>query len=138
MLPGMFEVDTEVVNLLGTDYVPNFLETQSIGEIMARYENTMRGMDAKLEELRNEMARIQDAKQQVQLKLHKLLGLLAPIRRLPPELLGQTFVHALLITPSWPNQDICVNDISSKTMPLVLLRVCKRWRRIALHTPRLF
>ncbi|KIJ42599.1 hypothetical protein M422DRAFT_254382 [Sphaerobolus stellatus SS14] len=116
----MFEVDTEVVNLLGTDYVPNQLETESIGEIMARYETVMYGMDTKLEKLKNEIVRIQEAKEQVQHRFHKLSGLLAPIRRLPPEILGQTFVHTLLRDSywHWMNGDICVDTIS-------LLNICR-------------
>ena len=60
--------------------------------------------------------------------------LFAPVRRLPPEILGEIFLHCVEspIDPSNPK------DTSFHDPPLVLVRVCRRWYQVVYNTPRLF
>ncbi|KAJ7766702.1 hypothetical protein B0H16DRAFT_370612 [Mycena metata] len=60
-------------------------------------------------------------------------GLLAfgpfiPTPPLPPEILSEIFVHCL---PEWPGPDL-------EEAPLLLCRVCRRFREVAVSTPRLW
>ncbi|PPR07874.1 hypothetical protein CVT24_005611 [Panaeolus cyanescens] len=57
-------------------------------------------------------------------------SVISPIRRLPDEMLGEIFLHAMFSTKRLaPNP---------KEAPLVLTLVCKRWSRVAKATPRLW
>ncbi|KIJ49207.1 hypothetical protein M422DRAFT_777706 [Sphaerobolus stellatus SS14] len=67
------------------------------------------------------------------------------IHRIPPEILGQIFVACLEETnlecdhaAFHPYNNALVPNITTDSAPLVLLRVSKEWRRVALGTPELF
>ncbi|KAJ7766707.1 hypothetical protein B0H16DRAFT_1882739 [Mycena metata] len=54
---------------------------------------------------------------------------LGPITTLPPETLGEIFIHSRNESLKAPNPKSC---------PLLLTRVCRRWRTVALSTPALW
>ncbi|KAJ7171987.1 hypothetical protein C8R46DRAFT_991904 [Mycena filopes] len=54
---------------------------------------------------------------------------MTPPSPLPPELVAEIFLHCIEFEPVTPDVD---------TAPLVLTRVCRRWRAIALSTPELW
>ncbi|KAH7884248.1 hypothetical protein F5I97DRAFT_1887978, partial [Phlebopus sp. FC_14] len=56
-------------------------------------------------------------------------ALTSAVRRLSPEILAEIFCHCLPEYPSVPR---------AKDTPLVLTRVCQRWRSIAMATPQLW
>lgn len=57
-------------------------------------------------------------------------GLLSPVRRLPPEVLQEIFLHCL------PTEHNAIRSVAEP--PLLLGRICSAWRRIALSTPQLW
>lgn len=61
-------------------------------------------------------------------------AVLAPIRRVSPEILGEIFFHFL--TP-WDPLDGCQPQ-SLDYAPWLLTRICRRWRRVAFGTPQLW
>lgn len=83
------------------------------------------------------MKRVRDVHQQlldkrdqivVSMQVHQ--GLISCIRRLPSELLGEIFLRCL---PPQPHI-----EPDTTTAPLLLLAVCRGWRKVALGTPRLW
>lgn len=54
----------------------------------------------------------------------------SPVRRIPPEVLGEIFYHCLPIAPY-----VTPRDVES---PMVLTQVCRHWRAVAMSTPRLW
>ncbi|KAJ7673814.1 hypothetical protein DFH06DRAFT_954437, partial [Mycena polygramma] len=66
---------------------------------------------------------------QENIKAAKLLlaEIVYPVLTLPPEITAQIFVQA--VKP--------LDKASSTSAPLLLLRICRQWRTIALSTPRL-
>ncbi|KIM76328.1 hypothetical protein PILCRDRAFT_36243, partial [Piloderma croceum F 1598] len=61
---------------------------------------------------------------------HLHTALVAPIRRLPPEVLSKIFLRY--------NDENNVPYIRLNKAPLLLGSMCSRWRTIALSTPRLW
>ncbi|KAF8202822.1 hypothetical protein K438DRAFT_1758127 [Mycena galopus ATCC 62051] len=59
----------------------------------------------------------------------KLAAVFYPVLELPTEITSEIFVHCLLNVPLTP---------TALTAPLLLLRICKKWREIALKTPVLW
>ncbi|KAJ7940156.1 hypothetical protein B0H13DRAFT_1454893, partial [Mycena leptocephala] len=49
---------------------------------------------------------------------------------LPPEILAEIFIHCL------PTQEFVTPDLT--TAPLILCGICRRWREVALSTPKLW
>ncbi|KAG2095481.1 uncharacterized protein F5147DRAFT_718561 [Suillus discolor] len=62
------------------------------------------------------------------MNLHK--GLLSALWRLPTEVLSQIFNHCLPETKVWPP--------STLRAPMLLTRICQRWREVAVGTPDLW
>lgn len=68
--------------------------------------------------------------------------LAAPIRRIPPEVLGVIFEHcceSLDEGVDWMSRKYGESEaITQNSAPLLVSRVCRRWRRVALGTPQLW
>ncbi|KAH7887188.1 hypothetical protein F5I97DRAFT_1873831 [Phlebopus sp. FC_14] len=79
----------------------------------------LRAVETKLKERRTRVRESQ--------RFHR--GLTSPIRRLSPEILAEIFCHCLPENPPVPR---------ARAIPLVLTRVCQRWRSIATATPQLW
>ncbi|KAF8528517.1 hypothetical protein BU17DRAFT_16876, partial [Hysterangium stoloniferum] len=59
-------------------------------------------------------------------------ALLLPVRKLPPETLGLIFIQCL------PDEESNGLSTSVLDVPLLLMRVCRRWSNIARSTPQLW
>ncbi|KAJ7739686.1 hypothetical protein DFH07DRAFT_892367, partial [Mycena maculata] len=79
-----------------------------------------------LDKLLCETAELRQCSQQ-----HKVF--IAPIRRIPPELLAEVFMHSVDLEARAAHTH--PNPI---TPPLILGEICREWRAIALSTPRLW
>ncbi|KAF7294256.1 F-box domain-containing protein [Mycena chlorophos] len=102
--------------------VPSLAAWFLLKAVVARYEQSQR--------------RVEQQRQMVQLaqRLHRGLS------NLPVELMSEIFCFATI--PSWPyDWEDTVPSIWNRggdTQPFNLLRVCRRWRQIALTTPELW
>ncbi|KIJ55611.1 hypothetical protein M422DRAFT_152038, partial [Sphaerobolus stellatus SS14] len=132
------ETTRRYYDLLGSDFAPSGTELHSASIF---HENLIKQIvdldtidgqqgDSQTLELRALDAALQITK-----------ALLSPMRRLPPEIMAEIFI--------WCTEDrfsakiefggfIKELEISPFKAPLLLMRVCRRWRRIALNTSRLF
>ncbi|KAG1758714.1 hypothetical protein EDD22DRAFT_909394 [Suillus occidentalis] len=61
-------------------------------------------------------------------------GLVSPVCRLPTEVLSQIFYHCLGLSRSLSNLRLP----SKLTAPLLLTRICRRWREVAVDMPNLW
>ncbi|KAJ7706698.1 hypothetical protein B0H17DRAFT_910311, partial [Mycena rosella] len=69
--------------------------------------------------------------------LHAHKSIISPLRRLPPEILGEIFSFA--VHAAYYFGDISeVSGPISQQAPWVLTRVCRRWAAVALATPALW
>ncbi|KIJ39442.1 hypothetical protein M422DRAFT_781023 [Sphaerobolus stellatus SS14] len=132
-------LDTQAVSLLtslSTDYIPSPLEALSISTCLTTISSSMTTLDSKLLSLTNELNTLLFARQGLVKEASIYHAALSPMRRLPAEMMGEIFLHCIAnsIDPS----SIAPYHITPHTAPLILLHVCRRWRRIALDTPRLF
>ena len=75
-------------------------------------------------------ARLEENSAQVRKSLLAHQSLISFARRIPPEVLGEIFYHCLPKTPY-----IIPKGNES---PMVLTRVCRRWRNVAISTPHLW
>ncbi|KIK67566.1 hypothetical protein GYMLUDRAFT_877971 [Collybiopsis luxurians FD-317 M1] len=92
---------------------------------------------ARLKELNNEIMRIKKVAEFLVAErstVHRYIrshqALLSPMRGLPAEILSEIFLHCLPLDR---------NPVRSmREPPLLFTRVCRRWRDVALNTPRLW
>ncbi|PPQ80853.1 hypothetical protein CVT26_015182 [Gymnopilus dilepis] len=75
----------------------------------------------------------------IQASLTAHQAVLHPIRSLPPEILSQIFCHCLAenVNPTISGLQIPNRPVPSAA-PLLLARICRGWRKVALGTPQLW
>jgi hypothetical protein len=124
-------------NLLATDYAPFPDEARLIQATIDEQQEQLQCLDSdiastspevQLEELHAERAAITEA-------IEIRSALLAPVRRLSPETLGEIF---WLCLPSLLNGTTSSNIEQLESAPLLLTHVSRQWRRIARGNPRLW
>ncbi|OAX34401.1 hypothetical protein K503DRAFT_774598 [Rhizopogon vinicolor AM-OR11-026] len=110
---------------------------QSIHAILPELQQQLRAVYQEITDLDEVIDRLHDLRQQVSEKqariaqsiiLHR--GCASAFWRLPVEVLCQIFVHCL------PETDHL--RISPGLAPLLLTRVCRRWKEVAVNSPRLW
>src|SRR5882672_9516402 len=122
---------TPVLDLLGGNYVASESQAQMICDTISsvRAGNISR-LEGEITRLRAVLDGLTAKLDAFQIYTHSLVALVAPIRRLPPEVLSEIFLHY--------NDENNISDLQLNTAPLLLGGVCSRWRTIALSTPRLW
>ncbi|KAJ6493266.1 hypothetical protein C8R45DRAFT_989253 [Mycena sanguinolenta] len=115
---------------LSTNFVPTDVECDDIRAFL-------RGPRTKLADITEEIARLQSLLNEAMHQRDELQGfinvhtaLVSPVRRLPDDIMQEIFLAA---RPSDRNP-----AMTSDEAPLLLCRICKSWRTIALTTPSLW
>ena len=110
---------------------------RAITEIVRQRNAQLDDVTAELASVAAILARVRDVHQQLLDTSHQIVasmrahqGLISCIRRLPSEILGEIFVRCV------PPEPYVEPDTTAA--PLLLLAVCRGWRRVALGTPRLW
>ncbi|KIJ55766.1 hypothetical protein M422DRAFT_151568, partial [Sphaerobolus stellatus SS14] len=128
----------EVIRLLETDYVPSHIEGESYQESLTKCNARVEEVTSKINVLEEQIKDLAKLRDELRATHEATSGLFAPIRRLPVEILSEIFLQCLPPPAGNLHYLLALHSIIWTEAPLILLGVCKRWRRIALGTPRLF
>ncbi|KAJ7058471.1 hypothetical protein C8F01DRAFT_291722 [Mycena amicta] len=115
---------------LGTNYCPTDDEIHEINALLEAPSAQLLEFDAKIAELQKSMDSLIAQRSEVASFVAEHKALLAPIRRLPMEVLQAIFVACL---PEERHPAMVAEDA-----PILLTRICTTWRQVALATPRLY
>jgi len=121
---------TPVPDLLGGHYIASESQAQMICDTISVAQADISRLDGEITRLNAVLDGLTRKRDALQTYTHLHTALVAPIRRLPPEVLSEIF--------------LCYNDennvlyIRLNKVPLLVGGVCSRWRTIALSTPRLW
>lgn len=124
------ESPSPFASLLGTNYAATSEEASKLSEFLA-------SPICKLNELQGEIIRVKalydtltEQHTELSCDISRHQALMAPIRRLPVDIIQEIFLHCL---PT-------VHDaiISPRECPILLTRICSGWRHIALKTAALW
>ncbi|KAL0564389.1 hypothetical protein V5O48_017658 [Marasmius crinis-equi] len=111
--------------ILDTNHAPSLEERVEI-------ESLLHGPEERLRVLEAEINKLQAEKEELRRYIDRHRALLSPFRRLPADLWGEIFVHAL------PLNEYNLPGRTLKDAPLLLTHICRTWRDIAMRTPRLW
>jgi hypothetical protein len=115
----------------GTNYfASDALEVKEISSIIHAHEQELALLEDEITRQESILQDLNLQRDQISLSVRNHRLLLSNTCRLAPELLAEIFIHCL------PSNHLPTR--SSSEAPLVLLSVCKRWREIAIKTPRLW
>ncbi|KAE9395843.1 hypothetical protein BT96DRAFT_776240, partial [Gymnopus androsaceus JB14] len=115
-------------SLLNSNYAPAKEEVDQILDICSESADDLERLNAQIMRLQASLQSITAKRDGIQAKLDVYRVALSPLRRMPTEVLQGIF-H-LTIDP-FP-------VLSSSEGPLLLGRVCSRWRSISASTPELW
>ncbi|KAF7374469.1 hypothetical protein MSAN_00331200 [Mycena sanguinolenta] len=122
--------DSPFVDRLNTNYAPSNSEILEIHALLVDPENELARIDARIEEMEIALAQLKEQRASLERPIDAHRALLAPIRRIPQDVLVEIF---LLCLPSEHNA-----LIDPAEAPLVLVRICRHWRSVAYSSPILW
>ncbi|KAJ7255834.1 hypothetical protein B0H12DRAFT_960797, partial [Mycena haematopus] len=117
-------------NILRTNAVPSDAECDSIRNLLEGSLKDLADVSEEIKRLQSLMDEAAHKRERLQQFIDAHLALLSPVRRLPDDIVRSVLTATL---PSTGNA-----TISSDEAPLLLCRVCKSWRALALSTPQLW
>ncbi|KAF5382821.1 hypothetical protein D9757_007311 [Collybiopsis confluens] len=120
--------DSPFASLIGTNHVPTRIERNTLDALLIDPQLELSRLQSEMRRIQTELEGVARRKQEVEeyIVAHRALASLE--RQLPPEILAEVFAQCL---PKYGTRDL-------DEAPLVLTRVCRNWRQIALGTPRLW
>ncbi|KAJ6508337.1 hypothetical protein C8R45DRAFT_967086 [Mycena sanguinolenta] len=122
--------DSPFVNRLHTNYVPSDSEIIEIRSLLVDPADELARIDAQIQPMAIALSQLRDQRCSLQGQIDAHMALLAPIRRIPHDVLLEIFFSCL---PTEHNTLIDPDEA-----PLVLGRICRHWRQIAYSAPILW
>ncbi|KAK7443465.1 hypothetical protein VKT23_015638 [Stygiomarasmius scandens] len=122
--------DSHFTHLLKTNYSASAEESRLIRGMLKESKQVVDDIDKEIAALRASIKKRLVRRNYIAAKMDAHRALISPIRRLSSELISEIFIHCL-------SDDH--NPVRSiKEAPLLLTRICRLWREIALADPRLW
>jgi F-box-like len=127
---------TPVPELLGGYFVPTTIQTQLIHDTLSTAQSYMSQIDNEVIRLTSDVEELQSKRADLLKYTQSHIALSTPVRRFPPEILSEIFLHCM--ETKWFNPAYYERLPRLDRAPLLLGSVCKQWRTIALSTPKLW
>ncbi|OJA09587.1 hypothetical protein AZE42_06664 [Rhizopogon vesiculosus] len=112
-------------------------QPESINAILTERREQLNTVLRNIPALNTIMIKIKDLRQQLVGEQHKIVhsmtlhrGYKSALWRLPVEVLNQIFIHCLPKTDCW--------WISPEVAPILLTKICRKWREVAVNLPSLW
>ncbi|KAF8555193.1 hypothetical protein OG21DRAFT_940335 [Imleria badia] len=132
---GSLKIPHAYVSLLRSNGCPSTKACTDIQSLIEEHERQLVTLQDHVEHLKTCLADMERRQVYTKAVLVKLHTTLAPIKRLPPEILSEIFERCLNVKSSGMLFSMTARN---KAAPLLLGRVCRSWRAIAHATPRLW
>ncbi|KAJ6584012.1 hypothetical protein DFH09DRAFT_1144043 [Mycena vulgaris] len=126
----MFLANSPFADKLETNYVPSDTELAHLRALLVEPLDELARVDAQLEEMDVLIRELKTKRAALEVEIDAHKALMAPLRRIPNDVLGEIFVACL---PTAHNALIDPGEA-----PLILGRICKHWRSVAYSTPTLW
>lgn len=121
---------TWIEDLLKNNYPPSNEEAQKITRLLLEPSKEVEVLQSEMMDLKKRLSELESRQNEIKKRIARYEIILSPIRRVPPDVLGEIFYHCL---PAHRNPIMASSDC-----PLLLTRVCSTWRSTAMTTPKLW
>ncbi|KAF8962995.1 hypothetical protein BDZ97DRAFT_1662215, partial [Flammula alnicola] len=122
--------DPDFSRLLENNEAPSKATIDRVNALLEEPMQRLRSIQAEIRHLDTLIQDLKEEEQATQSTINLYNGILSPIRRVPPEIWNEIFYHCL---PTQRNPIMSTSDA-----PLLLTRVCSKWRSAALSSPHLW
>lgn len=114
-----------------THTVPSSSEIKLIQSTLSHVYSNITGIDAEIDRVQAVLDSLKRKRRDLEICAEEHGSLLAPVRRLPPELLAKVFMNCLS-SESYPSSSTGKKNIMRPS------QICRHWRDVALSMPRLW
>ncbi|KAJ7330534.1 hypothetical protein DFH08DRAFT_314625 [Mycena albidolilacea] len=122
--------------LLNTNEPPDDSEVTLIHSVVSDVEEHLARLDDEIAKIQETLNQLERKRSSLSIYRARNKAILSPLRRMPPEVLGEIFSRTLpSITEMWREQ-ACQEYMANN--PWVLSHTCSQWRGISLSTPQLW
>ncbi|KAF9524746.1 hypothetical protein CPB83DRAFT_598986 [Crepidotus variabilis] len=126
----MAQFNSQFSSFLQTNFVPSTLIRNEISDFLDGPERALEVLNAEVTRAEQQLADAKQKRDGLQSSIQQHRWLLTSFRRLPDDMLREIFLWCLPV-----NKNAALTAIEA---PLLLGRVCSRWRTIVYRTPRLW
>ncbi|KAJ7618987.1 hypothetical protein DFH06DRAFT_1306556 [Mycena polygramma] len=123
--------------LLNSNEPPEDSEKTFIRSVISTADARVAHLDEEIAKLRAQLMHLEEERASGFSYRARNSVILSPLRRMPPEVLGEIFVWTLP-SPAAPLVSLVCSKFRMGASPWVLTQISSRWRTIALSTPRLW
>ncbi|KAF8891942.1 hypothetical protein CPB84DRAFT_1683177, partial [Gymnopilus junonius] len=123
-------MDVHLVRLLKNNNAPPEDVIQEVRSLLKIPLQELSETDANIASLERQLRILEEKRKKTESLVEDYQIILSPIRRLPNDLLHEIFYHCL---PTQRNSALVASDA-----PILLTRICSKWRSLALSSPRLW
>ncbi|KAJ7465284.1 hypothetical protein FB451DRAFT_1263181 [Mycena latifolia] len=117
-----------------TNDPPSDVDRLHISQLLDEETIAVASLDNKIDQLRAQLVDLRSLRRKRRKTIEKLRAITSPLRHLPPEILSLIVMQC----PRAGDQDQVLRNPDPHVAPLLLVRICSRWRHIALATPMLW
>ncbi|KAF9006860.1 hypothetical protein BDZ89DRAFT_965785, partial [Hymenopellis radicata] len=125
-----------VTELLHQNQPPLDREISDLRRVLQNTPIVLQDLDRKIAWARETLDNLISARNQAQSHFEDAEAILHPLRRVPNEVLSEVFQNCSQIVED-PLDDYD-DSLNPRMAPWVLTHVCRRWRQLALQSPRLW
>ncbi|KAF9479215.1 hypothetical protein BDN70DRAFT_834814 [Pholiota conissans] len=127
-------------SLLHSAFIPSPEEEIAIRETIQDVNTTLAAVNDEIARLRGALSELEEYRSSLHTILKHQQAPLSPIRRLPPEILGEIFLFASSgCTIQWPpSPRRLLASAGQDDMPWLLCQICSYWRTAAISFPKLW
>ncbi|KAJ7589488.1 hypothetical protein C8J56DRAFT_938714 [Mycena floridula] len=123
----------DVQKVLDSDDAPMGLQFEELKDRLSSALEELHSIDLEMERLSQELLSLFKKRHSLNADIIDLKTVTHPIRRMPPEILFEIFVHCVQ-----QDHDPEKTNLDISQSPWSLTRVCRRWRNIAVARPSLW
>jgi hypothetical protein len=117
-----------------SDFLPSPAEARQLRTAVAHQENSIHALNGRIAHLEGQLRLLRAQRTSLLESSTVKKALLAPIRKLAPETLGEIFELCSSSSATPGVRRIITPD----SVPILMGSVCRKWRRVALGTPQLW
>ncbi|KAF7363761.1 hypothetical protein MSAN_01033900 [Mycena sanguinolenta] len=123
-------LDSPFTDRLNTNYIPSDPEILQIRALLVDPMEEVARIDAQIAEMELTLTQLRERRALLQMPINAHKALISPMRLVPQDILQEIFLSCL---PQQHNAPIDFDEA-----PLLLGRICRRWRSVAYSTPILW
>jgi hypothetical protein len=122
--------DSPFVDRLNTNYIPSYPEIFEIRALLVDPVDELARIDAQIEAVEVTLGQLKQRRELLKTSIDAHRVLISPMRRIPDDVFREIFFFCL------PSEHNALMDPAEA--PMLLGRICSRWRSVAYTTPKIW